>query len=163
MRFLCALMMFSLFGAQVQALSCTRPNVAQSFNWFQEAPETYRLMIGQIKMPRKIAQYVEGKPRAARAVATGAFLGRTGLGKQQTVPVIIQTHCVGPWCGGFPTDMTDDVIMYLKRTKDGDVIDIHACPHGFGQLATQMRVTLLRKCLRRGTCTNTEIKQLEQQ
>ncbi len=161
MRFLCALVMFSVLGAQVQALSCLRPNTAKTFNFHQEAPEKYRLFVGKVKMTGVIPKYVEGTPQSAKAVATGRFVGRSGLTKAQSLNVTVQTQCVASWCGGFPSAMDKDVIMYIKQTPKGDVIDIGACPGGFGQVVTDDRVKLLQKCLRKGKCSNADIKEFE--
>lgn len=161
-RFWGVLTVLCLIGAQAQALSCVRPNVAQTFNAKQAASETYALMVGTVKLTRKPPKYVQGQPRSAKALVAGRYVGRKGLSVTQTVPVTVQTHCAASWCGGFPSDMQEDVIMYLRQTADGAVIDIHACPNGFGQSATPERVTLLQKCLRRGKCSDGQIKRLEQ-
>lgn len=161
MRFLCALVMFSVLGAQVQALSCLRPNTAKTFNFYQEAPDSYRLFVGTVKMTGAIPKYVEGKSRTAKAIASGRFVGRSGLTKSHILNVTVQTQCVASWCGGFPGAMDKDVIMYIKQSPKGDVIDIDACPGGFGQVATNARVDLLQKCLRKGKCSNADIKEFE--
>ena len=161
MRFLGALLAFVLIGFQAQALSCLWPNVAQTFNSKQISTETYVLMVGTVKLTGKPPEYVQGKPRSAKALVAGKYVGRRGLSATQTVPVTVQTHCAASWCGGFPNDMLEDVIMYLRQTPKGAVIDIHACPNGFGQIATQDRVRLLQSCLRKGKCSERDIKRFE--
>lgn len=161
MRFLFAVLFLSLMGAQAHALSCARPNAAQTFNQYQNAPDTYRLMVGQVKMTGKIPRYIQGKPRTAKGQVTGKFIGRNGLTKQQNLTVTVHTRCVASWCGGFPNGMRQDVLMYVKQTTKGDTIEIGACPGGFGQVATDDRVKLLQKCLRNGKCSDTDIKRFE--
>jgi hypothetical protein len=138
-----------------------RPNTAVTFNTFQEAPESYRLMVGTVKMTGHVPKYVEGKPLSAKAQIAGKFIGRNGLSASQEIPVTINTLCAASWCGGFPNKMDRDVSMYVQQTPKGDVINIDACPGGFGQIATDERVELLQKCLRKGKCSDNDIQRFE--
>ena len=164
MRFLFVLLVSSIIGAQAQALSCERPNSAKVFNWYQDSPDTYRIVVGTLKMTGRIPNYVQGVPRTAKARVTGKYVGKTGLTPAQSFDVSVQTTCVAVWCGNFPTEreMVRDVVLYVKQSSKGPIVEIDACPNGFGQIATDDRVKVLQGCLRKGRCSKADISRLEQ-
>ena len=117
-----------LFGSQVHALSCMRPNIAATFNLLQKSDLTYRIAVGTIQLTQKPPRYVEGKPRRVRAKFQGRFVGLNGLGSYQSLPISVQTHCVAHWCGGFPDKPKQKFLMFLQRDGDGNTLTIDACP-----------------------------------
>jgi hypothetical protein len=162
MRLLAALLVFSLLGPQAHALSCLQPNVARDFNWRQGEKETYRIFVGQVKMVGRIPKYREGRKRTAKAVTTGRFMGRTKLTETQTFELTVNTTCAASWCGGFPGKSDADSILFFEKTPKGDALNIGPCDYGLAEPVTKKKIKLLQRCLRRGKCSDADVKRLDQ-
>ena len=162
MRFLASLLVFSLLGHQAYALSCVQPNIARDFNWRQGEKETYRIFVGQVKMVGHIPKYREGRKRTAKAVATGRFMGRTKLTETRTFELTVNTTCAASWCGGFPGKSEADSILFLQKTPKGDALNIGPCDYGSNEPVTKKKIKLLQRCLKRGKCSDADVKRLDQ-
>ena len=138
------------------ALSCLQPNIAEAFNRFDAAPESYAIAVGRVSVPKSgIPGYREGKPRRASGQFVGRYLGRFGLGVEVRQKISVQTQCVAHWCGGFPGG--DQVmIMFLRLGKGARVLDMPACPSGGFVPETPKALELMQRCLKRGRCTKAE-------
>ena len=150
----------SISAAPVSALSCMRPNLAQSFNNYAQAEETYVIARGEIAFSEPVPKYKEGEPRKVDAVLTGAFLGQQGLGKVQDIPLEIETDCAFVWCGNFPRPGTD-LIAFIEKRNAGYHLSISPCPGAFKTEPTEQEIRVLQRCLRRGECKPWDIKRLE--
>ena len=162
MRLLASVLVFSLHGMQVHALSCVPPNVARDFNWRQGQKEIYRIFVGKVKMVGRIPKYREGRERTAKAVATGQFLGTSNLTEPRTFDLRVNAVCAASWCGGFPDGSEADSILFFEKTPKGDVLSIGPCDYGIGQPAAKKQIKVLQRCLRRGKCSDADVKRLEQ-
>ncbi len=156
-----AVIFCAVIGADAQALSCAPPNVARTFNWHQNQPDTYRIFVGTVKMTAPIPKYREGQALSAKGVATGRFLGKRNLTEMRSVDLTVNTVCAASWCGGFPTQTQDrDWIMFLENTPQGDVLTLGPCHQPHGQHTMKRRINVLQKCLRQGKCSDADVKRL---
>ncbi|MCP5076108.1 MAG: hypothetical protein GY947_22790 [Rhodobacteraceae bacterium] len=159
-RFATILMSLVLVGSQVQALSCRRPNLARSFNWYQESEDGYQLAVGSISEIDPVSAYVTGKPRSTGAVFKGQFFGLAGLGTEKQVPITITTTCLASWCGNFP-ELDIRSLVFLKASDSGPVLEIPPCPGGIFGHPSPRRIDILLSCLRQGKCSEAQIKILD--
>ncbi|MBR9865082.1 MAG: hypothetical protein GYB24_16715 [Rhodobacteraceae bacterium] len=150
-----------LFGGEVQALSCLRPNLAEAFNRFQASDDTYVIALGKIRPIGKQPPYQEGQPRKMSAELSGRFMGLDGFGAETTRKLTIETHCLAHWCGGLPASPDQEHLMFLRRTADGLTLDMQACPDGSLTLPDEDRIDLLQSCLKRGRCTESDLQGME--
>lgn len=150
-----------LFGAEVQALSCMRPNLAEAFNRFQASDDTYVIALGKVRPTDKQPPYVEGRPRKMAAELSGRFMGLDGFGAQTSRSMTIQTHCLAHWCGGLPASPDQEQLMFLRRAAGGLILDMQACPDGSLTLPTKDRIELLQSCLKQGKCTGSDLQKME--
>lgn len=161
---LCAALILSacLSASQAGALSCMRPNLAETFNRLQASDDIYNIAVGTLRITGKIPPYVEGRPRSVSAEFSGRFMGLNGLGKPQTRALTLKTHCVAHWCGGIPNDAGTEQLLFLRQSDNGPVLDFGACPEGNVSSVTQSRLDLLQSCLKRGECSASDLQKMEQ-
>ncbi len=153
---------FVCLATQAQSLSCIRPNLARSFNWYQESEDRYRMAVGSVSNLQSPGKYIPGQMRAIRADFTGRLFGLSGLGPVTTTRIILTSTCIASWCGNFPKPNVNSVV-FLKSRKTGPVLEIPPCPGGYFPNPSHQTIELLQACLRYGKCTEKQIRTLDYQ
>ncbi|MCP5088373.1 MAG: hypothetical protein GY952_16400 [Rhodobacteraceae bacterium] len=153
---------FALLGSQALALSCLQPNPAQSFNWFQESEDRYRLAVGQVNRLETPAPYFEGEPRSVGASFGGRFFERNDRGAEVIFDLHIASTCLASWCGGFP-EVKVPGIFFLKMNGDEATLEMPPCQGSFFALPAEVVIDTLQNCLQQGKCTEQQIQSLSQQ
>lgn len=151
----------SLIAPEAQALSCTQANLASNFNWHQQSDKTFRLFRGTVKMVGAIPKPQDGKARTAQAVATGRFMGRSGLGEPQSLNLTVHAECAASWCGGFPSESADADFYFLEQTSKGDVLHTGPCDFGYREQPVAKQIRILKRCFKRGMCSDFDIQSLD--
>lgn len=131
-----ALMTVTMAGSAM-ALSCMRPSIETSYQWWSDAPERYYIISATLTPAGPLP------PVPSMAAANTADIDTSNLrgvyrvqGEvlygAQAVPldhyIWVRVGCAGPWCGSFPTAGTSGV-MALKQLPDRTLeLFSGACP-----------------------------------
>ena len=159
-----ALLFFTFAGAAANALSCTPPNLAKNFNWYQESDKSYQLFVGKVEMKDPTPKYIEGRVRHAKGIAHGRFIEERTLTQVLSFDITVKSICAGSWCGEFPSEnQNSDWVIFLEKTSKGDLLTIGPCHQTHGQYITKDQINVLQKCLRQGKCSDGDIKLLQMQ
>jgi hypothetical protein len=138
-----------------------KPNIARIFNALNDVPETYVMGLGVLSPAGHIPKVRRGEPSQIRANFTGVFFGNRGKTEEQTVPVTVESICAASWCGGYPKTYKE-MLVFLKKSPSGYLLRSAPCGGHFKVEPTKKEINLLRKCMRRGGCTEAQIKLLGQ-
>ncbi len=160
-RFLTGVVLCSVITSQAAALSCMRSNIARTFNWVHEAQDVYIMGLGVLTPKGPIPKYQQGQPRHIPSQFKGVFFGPTGKTEEQTVLVTVDAICFASWCGGYP-ETTKDMLVFFKKAETGYRLESNPCDGHYKVAPTPKEIRLLQKCLRRGGCTDAQIKSLDQ-
>lgn len=153
-------MFLAVLASQASALSCLPPNIARTFNQVNDAPDVYVMGLGVLTATGQIPKYKEGKPRHISAQFKAVFLGTSGLSAEQDMAVTVDAICYASWCGGFPK--TDEkMIAFLKKTGAGYRLESNPCDGHFKIAPSPKEIRLLQKCLKRGGCSEAQVKSLD--
>jgi len=147
-------------ASQAAALSCIRPNLARSFNGYQQASETYVMGLGVLIAKGVVPEYVRGQPNKIPAWFKGVLLGSVDQSAEQTISVVVETTCLSVWCGGFPkTDKK--MVAFLQKTSTGYRLSSNPCGGSFKVSPTSKEIRVLKKCLKEGKCSEAQIRSLD--
>ena len=134
------------------ALSCLRPDIAQTFADLDAAPETYVMARGTITLDDgEVVRpgYVEdAEDYDLAARFQGHVLTPDGPGEAVDSHLTVEVRCAGPWCGAPPEDAS---VLFLE-TRDGALyFTANACP-GNAFAATPEIEARATACLRGEGC-----------
>lgn len=139
-------------GGQANALSCMAPDAALAFQHYAAAEATYVVLLGRFDFVAP--PYVEPQdinvPSTQSVVAQfeGQGLGETGFGLTAPRAVTLQTSCLGPWCGGFPSSDAE-VLVFVEQTDAGYVLTLGPCG---GEVFDPSVAPIVAACMRGERC-----------
>ena len=159
----------SMMATPALALSCMPPNIAVGFNWAQDSQDTFVIAIGSLSLTEVLIEPSEmGKdgqrfptPGTYRADMTAKFLGRTGLGDEHVVPIIVQEECVAHWCGVFP-EQGMEMVMILRKDGENYVLDSSPCQGSYQRNPSLQTIRVLKSCMKKGHCSDKQVMSLQQ-
>jgi len=148
-----ALILLVLAG-QAQALSCMRPDVADSFNRANDIAEPVYILRGVLTfdaalMPKDVVNEVRN-PDPVPATFEGLGLTHDGFTTRFAGDLVLQPRCAGPWCGS--TVPGQEVIVFATDLGDQLVVEIGACGGTVFQDPTPEMDAVLAACLRGEPC-----------
>ena len=151
-----------LMAGGAQALSCMRPQIEQSFNWWADAEERYYIGVGTLtaleplpNIPDPGAMSFGGaEPRDLSAPFRfeGYLIGGSGDMPLDTT-ITVEIGCAGPWCGGFPADGTHGLMPLEVKDARNLSLRMGACPGTIFDASVEPTV---RGCLAAGRCTESQ-------
>lgn len=151
----------ALFGAQqAAALSCMRPNLARSFNFYEQSDDKFVIAVGKLTPTDKIPDYKQGVSREVAAEFKGGFLGRWGVKDQPPQTVMIKTSCLASWCGAIP-ERSVDVLAFIKKTPAGLVLETGPCHGEYTENPSKKLIRTLQTCLAKSECSKAEINKID--
>lgn len=149
----------SLVANQAAALSCMRPDVATTFNQMNEVPEDVYVLRGTLDFDESLlpqgAVNEERTPEPIQATFNGNGLTLEGFTSSFGSPVVVQSICYGPWCGGVGSGK--DLITFAKVIDDDIVIEVDPCGSTVFYEPTQSMIEDLKSCIRGGKCESNEL------
>lgn len=141
-----------VLAGQASALSCLRPDAADTFQRVAAAEERYVVLLGTFDFVAPPAPEVTdiNSPAPQSVVATfeGQGLAATRFGRVAPLQVTIETSCAGPWCGGFPA-AGENVLAFVEQTDDGYVLTMGPCG---GSVFAPRVAPVVAACMRGETC-----------
>ncbi|SMY08116.1 hypothetical protein [Flavimaricola marinus] len=145
-----------LVAGQANALSCLRPDPAQTFQRASDASEIYVVLRGSFDfdealMPEMGSGPETGDPAAVAARFSGTALGPDGFTIPYETELLLQPSCAGPWCGGLAP--TDDAVAFARDGGEGAyVIDLGPCGGNVFD-TTPAVIETITQCMAGGACT----------
>ena len=149
-----------LAATQAAALSCIRPDPAQSFRMAQESPDRYVVLYGSLSADPALFPPSDGSftqplpaildPAPVPATFTGHSLTREGFTRDASGPLLLQPTCAGPWCGGPPGPGL--LLVFARLTEAGQVIEIDPCGTWVFPDPSLAMLELMAACLRGEAC-----------
>lgn len=146
-----------VLASQAAALSCMKPNIGRTFNYVQESSDIFSMALGTVTAKGVIPKYKDGKARHIPSKFKGIFLGPNGQTEEREVDITVDAICLAHWCGGFP-ETEKDMLVFLKKTDAGYRLESGPCDGHYKIGPTPKEVRSLQKCMRRGKCSDWQIK-----
>ena len=150
----------SLFAAlaltlptQAVALSCARPDVAQTFLKADEANDIYVVLLGTVdydtaRLPARDGRPAEAIDLPARLQARA--ITRTGFSAWIDRDITLAVDCISAWCGAVPKGR--QMLMFLRKTDGSFTLDAGPCPQFFFPDPKGTDIAKVRECLSGGPC-----------
>ena len=149
------------------ALSCMPYNPLRDFNYKVEAEATYVIYLGTHEATQKVEDPNKDRSRLQQGIEfsvpvkfTARALNRNGLQEEESFTGQVSLSCAGPWCAGYG-DVTKPTVLFLKKTPQGFVREIGPCDGFHAEADEEEVLTALKKCLRRGRCSEQQIQKFE--
>jgi len=144
-----------LSASQASALSCMRPDVADTFKRIEAADARFVVLLGSFEFPPQPRQPVsnEAQPQQVQATFTGKGLGLDGFAPAADLSVTLATSCSGPWCGTFPTPGRD-ALVFVEQTEAGYLLRLGACG---GMMFGPEIAPIVEACMRGEGCESGEL------
>jgi hypothetical protein len=135
------------------ALSCARPDIARSFQYWNDAPQEYVIARGVLtstmpvpKMPKRSGNINKpNKPTPRIYKFSGVAIGETRNMKWAS-KVIVAPSCAGPWCAGYP-ESGAEAVMALEKTSFGYRLNLGPCGGNIFTQDLEAKENALRQCL----------------
>lgn len=139
------------------ALSCMRPDLAQTMEKAKQSEKLYYILVGTLTPDTPIKpvkpdynnQHREKPPEITRVRFNGYSLAqnRGADVPLRGFPVDVETRCFGPWCSGVPVS-TDTQIFFVEAGRgSAPVLRVSPCPEMvFHVDPKQEQVSKLRTC-----------------
>ena len=146
-----------LAAGQASALSCLRPDVAQSFTDAANADESYIVVLGRFDVPPGALPApdltdAEPEPVNVQAMFRGRQLQADGtFAGALSVPVTLAQQCAGPWCGQMAQDQR--LLAFLVQSDEGLVLEVGPCPKWAFANPTEEMLDTVAACVTGGDCT----------
>ena len=159
----------AMLATPASALSCMRPNIATGFNWAQDSKDTFVIAVGTLTQTGVLvapSEEINGglslpKPGAYSADMDAQFLGQKGLGEGYVVPIEVHEECVAHWCGVFPPE-DQELIMILRKDGDDLILDSSPCQGSYQANPTAKIIKTLRSCMKKGHCSDKQVMSLQE-
>ena len=157
MRLLLAIVL-CISASQAAALSCMRPDAATTFNRMNDVAEDVYVLRGVLDfdeslLPQGVVNE-ERNPAPIAAMFTGMGLTLDGFTSRFESPVVVQSLCYGPWCGGVGSGET--LITFAKVVDGTIVVEVDPCGSTvFYEPTLEMESDLI-SCIRGETCESKE-------
>lgn len=137
----------------VSALSCARPDIARSFQYWNDAPQEYVIARGVLtstlplpKKPKRSGNINKpNKPVPHIYKFSGVAIGETRNMKWAS-NVIVAPSCAGPWCAGYP-ESGAEAIMALEKNSFGYRLILSPCGGNIFTQDLNAKENALRQCL----------------
>lgn len=144
----------ALVASDAAALSCARPDLAQSFARAEAVSETVYLLRGTLtfdttRLPEMDALAPDPDPAPIPARFEGFALNAGGFTTPYAQDVTLQPRCLGPWCGG--AESGEEAIMFATVTDKGLVIEAWPCGGQIFYDVTPQMVRQAQACFN-GSC-----------
>jgi len=145
-------------ASQAHALSCARPMIERSFNWWVESDDSYYIGVGSLdpigpmpENPNRMLrpdQMADNTPATAQYTFSGRLLdGQNGV--PFTMPITVEVTCISAWCGSFPEPGTSGLMALRGVGVQNLTLERHACPGSVFPAETEATVN---QCIRDGSC-----------
>lgn len=150
------------FGAlclseSAMALSCMRPDLAQTMEKAKQSEKLYYILVGNLtsdvpikqEKPDYENQHVQKPPQITRVRFTGYSLAQSRAWDVPLsgFPMDVETRCFGPWCSGVPTSGDTQIFFVEANTGGAPILRVSPCPEMvFYQGPKDDKVDKLRTC-----------------
>ena len=144
----------TLCASQVAALSCMRPDVAESYNRAATSEDEYVVLLGTFDFDTPQQRSTDSNaPDTLRAVVqfSGTYLSASGFTAAPPLAVTLVFNCAGPWCGSLPSD-GPDVLAFVQQTADGYILDVEPCGGTAFIEPDAKDIARVEDCMHGGTC-----------
>ncbi len=145
-----------LAAGPVLALSCIRPDVANTYERAVETEEIYVVVHGtltfdQTRVPDNDLSNQNRPDTLIPARLKGVSLSRDGFVTPFDRIISVFLQCFGPWCGGATSGA--EYLSFLERTETGYVMTIDPCGSWIFPEPTKVQLDLTISCMRGERCT----------
>jgi hypothetical protein len=119
-------------ASQASALSCMRPDVANSFQRFAAASESYVVLYGTFSFDdRLLPRAPAGNPNNTdpntfiTTTFVGTSLSKAGFINRFSRDITLNATCLGPWCSGMTPDVP--IVAFVQKGADEYTLTIGPC------------------------------------
>ncbi|WP_338549303.1 hypothetical protein [Roseovarius phycicola] len=138
------------------ALSCIRPDVANTYKRAAEAEEIYVVIHGTLTFDQTLAPdndlTNQNRPDTLiPARLNGTSLSRDGFVSTFRRNISLVLQCFGPWCGGAVSGA--EYLAFLQKTDAGYRMIIDPCGSLVFPEPTQAQLDQARSCMRGQRCS----------
>jgi len=143
----------TLWAGQASALSCVRPDVAQSFQHVAASSDVYVVLLGEFSFNAPLSQGATLNRVDVQLPArfTGQYLGPERFVNGQDLNVTLNFTCAASWCGSMASG-EDGTLAFARQTSQGYVLDVGPCGGRVFANATPHQVQRVEACVRGESC-----------
>lgn len=154
-----AILAVVVLGSPALALSCLRPDVAQSFLNVQDADETYVIVHGilsfdQNLIPERDLSDPDVQDTRLPARFEGTALSKSGFDTVFKRNITVTLQCFGPWCGGAASDA--EYLAFVEKNGADYVMRIDPCGSFVFPEPTLKQIKQAEQCMAGRACTPAE-------
>ena len=153
---LIALAAVTMLSPAASALSCMRPDIAQTMESAKAADEVYYILVGTFTsapVPKTLKSNDPNAPQngigshTAEAWFDGKILSNDARYDNPVtrLPVDVAVSCAGPWCGSVPANGREVIAFVKVRTGQPMLLEAGACPDKV-HMADKVKISKLRDC-----------------
>lgn len=155
---LCTLLASAQMG---HSLSCIKPNLGVAFNAAAQSEDRYLMVLGSVNPIEEISNPNDpnsaesmGIPFEYQAHLSGTQIGGRSDKQVSNLRVAVRISCLAHWCG-FPPKTNKEVLSFLKIEGENSYsLSVSACPGAYFSDVSDAELTLLRRCMRAGSCSD---------
>ena len=161
MRFLFALIIACL-PSFAMALSCLPSNAAREFNSAIDNKRVVAFVLGTLTPGQSNVVRKGFEDVSAEYNLQGTKLMGHGPDKAFDEKITVSSGCVlDQWCGPVIRKPITALFL-LQRSEDGrHQLKLHACPSAIYDRYASVHLQILRNCLARGLCRQSDVERLE--
>ncbi|MEM7240570.1 MAG: hypothetical protein AAF429_00135 [Pseudomonadota bacterium] len=167
MKTLLACLTLFLSAQVAQALSCLPYNILRDFNDKADQAEAYVIYLASYRSKGFVLDPntendgpLIGIEFTVAVDLEGRALNKHGFAAPERFDATIRMTCAAHWCGGY-ADVTTPELMFLRKTDAGYVREVGPCDGYTANPPVEEMVPILQKCLRRGACSERNIKRFD--
>lgn len=152
LKTLCSTLVLTLTAGPVLALSCARPDAAQSFQNAASSTESYVILSGtfSFEAPPETPDGVNIKEASAEARFEGLLLTGNGFTDEVAANVTVNLTCLGEWCGGVKPDTP--YLAFVEQSENTLTWQIDPCNWSAFETPTQEMIDTITTCAGGGDC-----------
>ncbi len=145
----------TLAAGPALALSCQRPDAAQSFQKAAASSDSYVILNGQFQF-KTAPEQPDGKVVKQTMTPSrfeGLLLTGQGFSDEVVADVAVELSCLGQWCGQIKPDI--DYLAFVVQTEDTLTFKIDPCYWSAFESPSQEMLATVETCAKGGACAPT--------
>ena len=145
----------TLVATETIALSCLRPDVADSFERAAQAEAAYVIMLGTFSFgavpPSRTENINIPREVSVRSEFKGEYLTSNGFQSAPPLAVDIAFDCVASWCGQMASDGAQ-VLAFVLQTDAGYTLNVGPCGGQAFREPSSAQIEQVLSCMNGDSC-----------
>lgn len=145
-------------ASQAAALSCLRPDVAETFNRVAAAEESYAVFYGFFSTPKQAQPSGNRVSNPQETTFQATFVGQSltleGFENTAQRQVTVTQTCAGPWCGSLTGGV--QTLAFVEVRDGGLHLTVDPCGSLVFPQPSAAMVRQVENCMQGGDCRRSQ-------